>query len=540
LHLFNGFSLDNLAGDLTGGVTAAVVALPLALAFGVASGAGAEAGIYGAIFVGFFAAVFGGTPSQISGPTGPMTIVMAAVITEYAHEPALAFTVVMMGGAFQIGLGVLRVGQYIRLIPYTVISGFMTGIGCIIVIIELAPLIGHASPPGGPLATLGALPDLIGQFNAHAVLAGLVALAIAIFMPDRIGRYLPPPLAALIVGTLMVFFVLSGAPVIGEIPTGMPVFRLPAFSLSLLPDMIGSAMILALLGAIDSLLTSLIADNVTRTQHKSDRELIGQGIGNMVAGAFGGIPGAGATMRTVVNIRAGGRTPISGVLHSVILLALMLGLAPLAGHIPHAVLAGILLKVGYDIIDWRYVRRLHRAPLSGVVIMLTVLLLTVITDLVTAVGVGVVMASVLFVKRMHDLQVEGMEMLTGKQAHSSLAPEEAEILEKAGTRILLYRLHGPTSFGAAKDLYSRFVGEKHHDVLVIDLSAVPMIDTSGALAVEDILIDAQQADMKVFICGLSPPVREILDRLEVPKRLEDGGIDNSRLEALKDAFASLT
>ena len=540
MPLINGLRFDNILGDVYGGVTAAVVALPLALAFGVASGAGAAAGIYGAIFVGFFAALFGGTPAQVSGPTGPMTVVMAATITPYAHQPAMAFTVVMMGGLIQILLGVFRLGQYIRLIPYPVISGFMTEIGCIIIILELAPLLGFANPPGGPLASLRALPEIVAGFNVHAVAAGVITLAVACLLPARLARFCPPPLAALVAGTLIVLFLLPGAPVIGEIPTGLPTPQLPTFSLGALPDMFQSAMILALLGAIDSLLTSLIADNVSRTHHDSNRELIGQGIGNFIAGLFGGIPGAGATIRTVVNIRAGGKTPISGALHSLILLALMLGLAPLAAHIPHAVLAGILFKVGYDIIDWRYLRRLHRAPVAGIVIMLTVLLLTVLVDLVTAVGVGVVMASVLFVKRMQDLQIEGMELVTGAKARHSLDAEEAGILEQAGDRILLFRLRGPTSFGAARALATLFADTGEHDVLVLDLTDVPMIDTSGSLAIEDVIVEAQALGMRVYLAGVLPRVGKVLDKLGIPDLLDHGGIEESRLTALKKAYATLT
>lgn len=539
MQIVNGLKFDHVVGDVYGGVTAAVVALPLALAFGVASGAGAIAGIYGAIFVGFFAAVFGGTPAQVSGPTGPMTVVMAVIVTKYAHDPAMAFTVVMMGGAFQILFGLFRLGQYIRLIPYPVISGFMTGIGCIIIILELAPLLGFGNPPGGPLATLQALPGYLADYNRDAVIVGALALAVTIVTPRRIARLMPPPLLALVGGTLIVLYVLPDAPVIGSIPQGLPNPQLPTFTFDALPDMVRSALILALLGAIDSLLTSLIADNVSRTQHKSDRELIGQGIGNMFAGMFGGIPGAGATMRTVVNIRAGGKTPISGALHSLILLALMLGLAPLAELIPHAVLAGILLKVGYDIIDWRYVRRLHRAPLAGVVIMMTVLLLTVFVDLVTAVGVGVVMASILFVKRMHDLQVEGMDIVTGAQAHSKLHDHSADILEKAGDRILLYRLRGPASFGAAKEMTSKFASAGKHEVLVIDLTDVPMIDTSAALAVEDVINDAKRHGMLVIVAGVTPSVRVILDKLGISDLVNAGSIEESRLDAIESAYAAL-
>lgn len=308
-------SFHNLRGDLYGGVTAAVVALPLALAFGVASGAGPVAGIYGAIFVGFFAALFGGTPSQISGPTGPMTVVMAAVVTQYAHEPALAFTVVMLAGLLQIAFGVARLGRYINLMPYPVLSGFMTGIGCIIIILQLGPLFGHFNPPGGPLTALGALPSVVLSPQAHAFAVGLAALAVCILLPTKIARLVPPALVALTVGIGLSLTLFGDAPILGDIPTGLPKPQLPTLGLAALLGMIKSAFIIALLGSIDSLLTSLIADNIIRTQHDSDRELIGQGIGNTIAGLMGAIPGAGATMRTVVNVRAGGRTPISGMVH---------------------------------------------------------------------------------------------------------------------------------------------------------------------------------------------------------------------------------
>ena len=301
MQLVHGLRFDNIKGDVYGGLTAAVVALPLALAFGVASGAGPVAGLYGAIFVGFFAAVFGGTPAQVSGPTGPMTVVMAAVITQYAHEPAMAFTVVMLAGLFQIVFGLLRLGRYIAFVPMPVISGFMSGIGCIIIILQLAPLLGHPTPPGGTLAVLGALPALVVQPGLAALAVGAVALAIVFLQPSRLNQVVPAPLVALVAGTLLVFFLPPGTPVLGEIPTGLPTPTLPVFELEAVPGMVQGALVLALLGSIDSLLTSLIADSVTQSHHESDRELIGQGIGNTIAGLFGAIPGAGATMRTVID-----------------------------------------------------------------------------------------------------------------------------------------------------------------------------------------------------------------------------------------------
>ncbi|MGB1092930.1 MAG: SulP family inorganic anion transporter, partial [Oceanobacter sp.] len=371
-----GLHFGNLKGDLFGGVTAAVVALPLALAFGVSSGAGAIAGVYGAILTGFFAALFGGTPSQVSGPTGPMTVVMAGVFTQFVAidpetGPALAFTVVMLSGLFQIGFGVIRLGQYIAMVPFPVISGFMSGIGVIIISLQLAPLLGHAAQ-SSVVNSLVSLPENLASLNSTALMLGVLTLVIVMRCPARLARWIPSHLLALLIVTPLSLVLFSSADlaVIGAIPTGLPELRLPTMSAELASQMVLSALMLAALGSIDSLLTSLVADNMTRSHHDSDRELIGQGIGNTVAGLFGGLPGAGATMRTVVNIRAGGSTPISGATHAVVLLVMVLGASPLAEEIPHAVLAGILIKVGIDIIDWDFLRRLPRAPWSVTGLML--------------------------------------------------------------------------------------------------------------------------------------------------------------------------
>lgn len=539
MTIIHGLSFDNLRGDIYGGLTAAVVALPLALAFGVASGAGPVAGLYGAAFVGFFAALFGGTPSQISGPTGPMTVVMAGVITQYAHEPAMAFTVVMLAGLLQIVFGVFWLGRFISLVPFPVISGFMSGIGCIIIVLQLAPLVGHENPGGGTLTALAALPHLLSTPQTGAAAVGLVALGIVYLTPTRINRILPAPLIALIVGSLMVLFVFPDVPVLGEIPSGLPEPQMPTFTMKAIPGIVRSALVLALLGSIDSLLTSLIADNVTQTHHDSDRELIGQGIGNAIAGVFGGIPGAGATMRTVVNVRTGGRTPISGALHALVLLAIVLGLGGLAGHIPHAVLAGILIKVGVDIIDWPYLRRIREAPRAGVVFMLIVLVLTVLVDLITAVVVGITMASLLFVKRMSDLQLDSIRTITNGTADHPLTEAEKAALDAGGGRVVLYHLSGPFSFGAAKGMARRLGASDDYDALVLDFSDVPFLDSSASLGLEDAIVQAQRHDNEVYLVGVRPDVAKTLKRLGVLKLLPDDHHHVSRLEALKQAAAKI-
>lgn len=540
MQLVHGLRFDNLRGDIYGGLTAAVVALPLALAFGVASGAGPMAGLYGAIFVGFFAAVFGGTPAQVSGPTGPMTVVMAGVITQFSHDPALAFTVVVMAGLFQIVFGLMKLGRYISLMPFPVVSGFMTGIGCIIIILQLAPLIGHPAPGGGTLGVLAAFPALLLEPNADAVIVGMLSLAAVYLIPDRIDRIIPRPLIALAGGSLLVLYVFTDASVLGNIPTGLPTPHLPRFEMAAFPAMVQAALVLALLGSIDSLLTSLIADNVTQTYHESDRELIGQGIGNTIAGLFGAIPGAGATMRTVVNVRTGGRTPISGGLHALVLLAVVLGLGGFAAQIPHAVLAGILVKVGMDIVDWGYLRRLREAPRAGVLFMFIVLLLTVFVDLITAVAVGIVLASLLFVKRMSDLQLSNIRTFTEHSEESHLTAEEMALLKEAGGRVLLYHLSGPFSFGAAKGMARRLGAANEYDVLVFDLTDVPFLDSSASLALEDSIRQAQGQGHHVFVVGVREEVERTLNRLGALKLLPDGFYHVTRIDALRRAVTLIT
>lgn len=535
MALIHGFHLNNLRGDIYGGLTAAVVALPLALAFGVASGVGPIAGLYGAVFVGFFAALLGGTPSQISGPTGPMTVVMAVIFLNYADQPSLAFTIIMMGGAFQILFSVLRLGSLISLVPYTVISGFMSGIGVIIIILQIGPLLGHATPGGGVLGTFLGLPEIFSTIKWDAAAIGLSVLAIVWLMPAKLNRILPAPLVALVIGTLLVANYFPGVSILGEIPTGLPDLQLPQITLAVLPAMVGWALILALLGSIDSLLTSLIADSVTRTHHRSNRELVGQGIGNLVAGLFGGIPGAGATMRTLVNVRAGGATPISGMLHALILLAIVLGLGPLASDIPHAVLAGILVKVGIDIIDWGYLKRAARAPRSGVMIMFVVLGLTVFVDLIVAFATGMVVASLLLVKRMTELQLKSVRAVSGQESDLYFSASEKKILAEFGDSLVLYHFDGPMSFGAAKGIAKRLVLDESHKILILDLSDVPTVDTTGAFALDAVIENARELGAEVIFAGVNPAVLDVLNRLGIMDGMAQSQSVETRQAALEMA-----
>lgn len=560
MQIVHGLHFRNIRGDIYGGLTAAVVALPLALAMGVSSGAGPIAGIYGAIFVGLFAALFGGTPAQVSGPTGPMTVVMAAIFTQYtamfpedpAHGAALAFTVVIMGGLFQILFGFLKLGRYINLIPHPVVSGFMSGIGVIIILLQLGPLLGHAAQ-SGPMASVEAIPHIFANPVADALMLGGFALVVVYLLPKSINRILPAPLVALILGTLglvlwhggeiatvvqdgKTLYKIGEATVLGDIPTGFPTPTLPVFELGLLVGMIKSALTLAALGAIDSLLTSLVADNVTRTYHEPNRELVGQGIGNTIAGFFGGLPGAGATMRTVVNVRAGGRTPISGALHALVLLTIVLGAGVVARYIPHALLAGILVKVGTDIIDWDYLKRLKHAPKAGIAIMFTVLFTTVFVDLITAVAVGMIMSSFLFMQRMVDLQMESVTAITDPHAEAPLSDDERSVMNDAKGRILLYHIAGPMSFGAAKGMARRLAKFDEYDVLVLDLSDVPQIDFTSTRALDDMLHDAWDSGRDAYLVGCGPQVCDMLKKNGVVDKMHEDRLKKHRIDALNDAL----
>jgi SulP family sulfate permease len=528
------FDLSNLRGDMFGGLTAGIIALPLALAFGEASGAGPIAGIWGAIIVGFFASLFGGTGSNVSGPTGPMVVVFAAVFASLSGSLALIFAAVVLAGVLQILLGVFKMGQYIRLVPYPVVSGFMSGIGCIIIALQLSRLFGHEPDGGGTIPALTAIPGALADPNMAALQIGLVTLVTIFAWPAKWGKYVPGPLAALLIGTGVSLF-LSGAPLLGDIPTGFPSFIMPEFTGATFAIVLEAAILLAVLGAIDSLLTSLVADNMTRTRHDSDRELIGQGIGNTVAGLFGAIPGAGATMRTVINIRTGGLTKISGMIHAVLLVAIVISLAPLASMIPHAVLAGILIKVGYDIIDIAYLKRSHHGPRLDLVLMAMVLLMTVFVDLITAVAAGVVLAALAFIKQLADQQ---LKQFSGEDTSTLvITGEEDELLEKVQGEVTMFDFGGPLSFGAAADVghqvRERIKGKTR--AIILDFSRVPFVDVSAARAVETIIRDAYDAGKLVYETGMNAEVRNTLVSLNSLRQLPVDVRYKTRVEALRAA-----
>jgi len=545
MTITNQIRFNNLRGDMFGGLTAAIVSLPLALAFGVASGAGPIAGLYGAVCVGFFAALFGGTPTLISEPTGPMTVVMTAIVASLtANNPinglAMAFTVVILAGLFQIIFGVFKLGKYITLMPYSVISGFMSGIGIILVILQIAPFLGHPAPKGGVMGTVAAIPQLVATARFPEVILGIVTLVIIFLMPKKLKQLVPPQLVALIVGTIISLTVFGDANIrrigdLGEIPMGLPQFQLPTFTPGQITTMFVDGIMLGMLGCIDTLLTAVIADSLTRTEHQSNKELIGQGIGNIVSGLCGGLPGAGATMGTVVNIQTGATSALSGITRALILLVVVLGAARYTQPIPMAVLAGIALKVGVDILDWSFLKRSYKVSPKGSLIMYGVLILTVFVDLIVAVGVGVFIANILTIERLSEMQSQEVKLISDMDDDARLSMEEKQLLDQGKGRVLLFYLSGPMIFGLSKAIAREHNAMKDADALVIDLSDVPLLGVTASLAIENAIRDAYDKGLQIYVVGANSKIQNRLERLGLFDLIKLEHILVNRTEALRQA-----
>ncbi len=580
---------SNLKGDIFGGITAGIVALPLALAFGVQSGLGPDAGLYGAIFIGFFASLFGGTNTQISGPTAPMTavsmVIIAGIIAANDGDVANALPYILMvfllAGLMQVVLGVLKLGKYIKYIPYPVVSGFMTAIGVIILITQFLPLLGYyvtddkeyisqytpqaeevilekilqdeagegilvlenfqetinraetvseaeveaealnlaKSSSSGVIGAIKTLPRALANIDYLELSLALLTVFI-IFGFKRITTTIPSTLVALLVVSLGAYFLGLDYRPIQQIPSGfpMPHFEIFAdFKLGMLTPYIFTALTLALLGAIDSLLTSVVADNMTKTKHNPNKELVGQGIGNSVAALFGGIPGAGATIRTVVNINSGGKTRLSGMMASVLLLVVLLALGPIASQIPAAVLAGILITVGIGVMDYKGLKAIPHMPRTEVVIMLVVMLLATFWNLVYAVGIGLVIASLIFMKKMGEVSAMQARVVPLGAADEMLnRTDEKALPTNLKEEVFIKRLEGPLFFGYTSDfqlLANQIPSTASH--VIIKMGRVPYIDQSGLYALEDVLLKLQQDGVTVLISGLQEQPRLLMEKIDI-------------------------
>ena len=501
-----------LRGDIFGGFTAAVVVFPAALAFGIASGLGASAGIYGSIAVGFFAAVFGGTRTQISGATGPMAVAMAVIVTSHAQSLTEALTIVVLGGCFQALLGASKIGRFVAYTPQVVISGFMSGIGVIVILIQFLPFLGSASV-GGPMDSIRALPEAVVNANFSAVAIAAVTLVIALFWPVRWSVYFPGPVAALICGTLLGVFWLHDAPVIGPIAVDNPTFLLELPTAKFLIHAVQPALILALLGSVDSLLTSIIADQVTGTKHNPHRELIGQGIGNAVAGMIGGMPGAGNTLGTLTNIRAGGTSRVSGATYAILLFVLVFGLGEYLEPIPHAVLAGVLIKIGIDIVDWRLLVRLHRLGPQHLIVLLTTLGITVFIDLVTAVTVGLIIAGMAHARQLEGLELDSV-VSTPLLDHTFFGDVAGS--DKFIARTGLIAMRGMFTVASSHRLIGAFsVDVQKHELVIFDFSETTHVDDSAAMVIDQLIGSAYVAKTEVIVVGLTGSVLDTIEALDL-------------------------
>ncbi len=586
----------HLRGDLLGGITAGIVALPLALAFGVSSGLGPSAGLYGAIFLSFFAALFGGTPTQISGPTAPMTAVSMVVVStllafnEGSVERALPaiLTIFLLTGLFQIGIGVLGLGRYIRYIPYPVVSGFMTAIGVIILITQMLPALGYypkedeaytsefktraeevllekilrdeadegilvledfqetidrsheitpeaiagesrnlaASEAAGVTGTFRVLGRALGQVNWLELLLCL-ATVVVIYGFKRITRAIPSTLVALVVVSVAAFALGLNYRPIERIPEGFPLPNLDIFTgfqPGRITPYILTALSLALLGCIDSLLTSVVADNMTKTRHLPNKELVGQGIGNSIAALFGGIPGAGATIRTVVNINSGGKTRLSGMVAGLLLLIILLALGPIASRIPAAVLAGILITVGISVMDYRGLKTIPSLPKdinfgpvklsSEVVVMMVVLVLSAFWNLVYAVGIGLIIASLMFMKKIGDLMVKTSEIIPLLQEKAW--PDEANFPAHLKEEVFIKHIKGPLFFGSAQD-FLQLAGQipASARAVIIRLGRMPYLDQSGLFAMEEVLQQLRAKGVTILFVNVQEQPRYLMESIDI-------------------------
>jgi SulP family sulfate permease len=527
------FDFSNIKGDFFGGITAGIVALPLALAFGEQTELGAIAGLYGAIAIGVLAALFGGTPTQISGPTAPMTVVAAVIINdsiEYAGSLEMAMPLIIgtffLAGVIEVLFGILGVGRYLRYIPYPVVSGFMSGIGVIIIITQIFPFFGLPAPTGGTVGTISHLNELVTNINLPSTLVALGTILIIYIFP-KITKAVPSSLVGLVVVTSLVFFLLpqGSVPIINDstangVPTGLPDLKLNFFNVFTdfghLMLVVEFAFTLAALGAIDSLLTSIVADNITKTKHNSNQELVGQGIGNIGAAILGGLPGAGATMRTVINANSGGKTKISGIIAGLFLLAILLGLGPLVGNIPNGVLAGILITVGIGIIDYKGFKHLRNIPNTDAVIMIVVLLLTVFVGLLEAVAIGMVMAALLFMKSISDVIDHKTESAPIRDFAREIPwKDEGDIIDRIGNKVYIKHLNGPLFFGFASRFGEMIKALPDIEVVIIRMDRVPYVDQSGLYALEEAIVDLKSQGIAVVFTGLSGQPKDMLYKIKL-------------------------
>ncbi|MDT7042964.1 SulP family inorganic anion transporter [Candidatus Nitronereus thalassa] len=520
----------HIQGDLLGGLTAGIVTLPLALAFGLQSGLGAMSGLYGAIFLGAVAVIFGGTRTLISTPTGPMTVVAALTISQaisFAGSLELALGTILgiffLAGSVQIVFGLLKFGGNIKYIPYPVLSGFMTGIGIILILFEIYPLIGLPAPSSIRQVLTGGLQALL-HTNLQALLLGVVTLAI-IYLAPKVTTIIPATLTALIAGTLISLGFGFSVPLIGEVAQGLPTLQFESFlhfDFSQPSFILSAAVTLGALGCIDTLLTAVIVDKMTETKHHSDRELIGQGMGNMVSAFFGGVPGAGTTMSSIVNVKAGGRTRLSGVFSSLFLLAVLFGLGKYVQYVPIPVLAAILITVGFDIIDYNGLKEVMKVDRAEGAILFIVLGMTVFVDLITAVGTGMTLSVFVFMKKMGDIGEETITLfpLRSLKVRKPIDLREEFVLpQEYLDNVYIKSFTGPVFFGFAHFLIDNLKQLPSVKIIVFEMNRVPYLDQSAAHALESVFEYMQKRNILVLLANINEQPLQMLRAVDLIPRL---------------------
>ena len=511
------YDLRTLKGDLYGGITATFVCLPIALAFGVTSGLGAAAGVYGAIGAGLFAAIFGGTNGQITKPTAPMTIAMAVILTTHAESVSEAFTIVIMAGILQIILGLIRIGRFVTYTPYVVVSGFMSGIGVIVICLQLPTFFGVSVESTSIGESLLVLIQAMDQASWGCVIVGGITLVIAFGWPERWSKAIPGILLALIVGSTIGIVFFGEVSSVGEIPQGLPDFNITMPSIEFVIRALEPALIVALLGAVDSLLTALVADTMTSMTHKPDRELVGQGIGNVVAGLIGGLPCAGSTTSTVTNIRAGGRTRVSGAIYAVAMLSLVLGLGTYVEPIPIAVLAAVLIRVGWSIVDWPLMRRIHRLRKDHLLIMLLTFGITVFIDLITAVAIGLIAGAIAHSRRLERLELDNV-VSTPLLDSTFLNEDEfsSDETDPFQATVGLVSFQGQFTVASAHKLVKGISYDiEGHQIVIFDFSKTTYLDDSSAMLIGRLLNIVMDKSKQYIVMGLTGQVKNTLESLNI-------------------------
>ena len=518
------YSFKSLKGDIFGAVTAAVIALPVALAYGVASGVGAVAGLYAAIAIAFFAAVFGGTPSMVSGPTVAVTVAMAVIVTHSAANLAEAFTIVMFAGLIQIGIGAFRLGKLITYTPYSVISGFLTGIGVILISMQILPVLGAPAATDGIRGTIGNLPDALSDINLHAFAVAALTLAMLLVWPRKLHRFIPDTLGALCLGSLLGIFVFPQAPVVGPIPSEIPSLQVPVLNAGFLIRTLEPALVLAIIGSVYSLLVALVADAMTRSRHNPNRELVGQGIANIVSGIIGGLPGSGSTLPTFVSIRTGGRTRVSGILVALILFAFLFGLGELVERIPLAVLAALLLHIGWYVIDWRFLTRLAKIEKSHVTVMLITAVLTVFVDILTAVAIGLIVSGMINAMNAEPLELDNVVSVP--------LVDEFETENPFSARTGLVRMTGRFTVASAGTL-SHVIGEdiREHEIVIFDFTPTEYMDDSTVMVIRELVRSSYEEGKPCIVMGLSDYMAKTLNSLAALQEVEKANFVDSLEQA---------